>query len=69
MNEVLLLLTVVYGVVYGVRNLTLKMVLTLKDKTVNQSVVGKILDNLFIISILYLYFLVDVVKLVENLKG
>ena len=69
MNEVLLLLTVVYGVVYGVRNLTLKMILTLKDKTVNQSVVGKILDNLFIISILYLYFLVDVVKLVENLKG
>ena len=69
MNEVLLLLTVVYGVVYGVRNLTLKMVLTLKDKTVNQSVVGKILDNLFIISILYLYFFVDVVKLVENLKG
>jgi len=55
-NTVLLLLTIGYGISFGVGNVIKKTIGAITLKSIKQNDTGKILDGLFVTSILYFAF-------------
>jgi hypothetical protein len=53
MNELLLVVTVVYGILYGVRNLIMKFAVMFQDRELVQGGGGVALDIMFVVGIIY----------------
>jgi len=56
-KTVLLLLTIVYGLAFGLRNWVVRITTWITGKTLNQSELGKFLDYCFLIAILYFWYI------------
>ena len=64
----LLLLTIVYGLAFGLRNWVIRIITLVTDKKMEQSELGKFLDYCFLVFILY--FLYTQPEILNNmLKG
>lgn len=66
-NTILLLLTVAYGLAFGIKNIIYKLYCLFTKNYFKISDLGRFLDWLFIISICYFYY-IDVLKLLELIK-
>lgn len=65
-NLVLLFLTISYGFAFGIKNVLVKLRNPLKE--INQQDLGKFMDSMFIVLVLYFTFIVDIVALFEKIK-
>ena len=70
MNELLLSITVGYGVIYGVKNMLLRIQCILTGSKLLQSSLGGLLDGMFISFILYfaLFQKEFVYQLIDNIN-
>ena len=53
MNDLLLTGTLAYGIIYGIKNITVRVLCVFTSQPLLQSQLGNVLDTLFVGSIIY----------------